>query len=751
MPFNWDEHPIEEKKSTGAFNWNDHPVEKKDVSRLESGLRGAAQGLSFGFSDEATGALEAAKDWLSKDPAGFMENYRQHRDESRVNNKEAEAANPKTYMAGQFGGVIAPAVLSAGGSLPASVGSLAAEGAAQGLGSSEADLTQGDISGAARDFGIGSAIGGATGVIGEKVLAPAISKGVPLLKKGIESVAPSINKATDYLLKKAGNILTGVPEKYSSEYLKRGGNVVARPAEQIMDDLTGRFGEAESKYLKAKDAVGSSKENVSYVENSLKDQLRDKKYDLQNKLSESRDSLDNAYKGQVESLKSHNLNGMTGEIDAALKDLKDTVNKGSSQAYDALAADPTAVYNLDAVKNSLKNEMQELTINGTPVSDSAVSSLKSLNSLSDRISSLGSEINGTQVKKILQQLDKDLESVYGANVGTYAPEADAVKAKIRRMLDTDLKKSNPEYASIMGDVAKDASLLNLASKSFGNEQATLSRLGSLASNKGKEIDAVLLKSLGKRTGRDFETPVNEFIKSRDIMGSPNSMQQLKQSLPEYGAYSDIETQLSQARDPSVLRNIQEDPSVLNAASGLAQDQGALATAEDSYNILKNVAPGQVQSKMKSLTGARDYAPTQVFEDIDRITGQPFSQEIKDRALLDSFNKNDMNGARKTLVGTAVGTAVGGPFGGAIGAAAGATADKYGGKIFKKILDSKISLSDNLADIVQKAPQMLGKFAKPLQDAAARGGNSLAATNFVLQQTNPEYREMMLKSSEDQGQ
>src|SRR5262249_37850118 len=53
------------------------------------------------------------------------------------------------------------------------------------------------------------------------------------------------------------------------------------------------------------------------------------------------------------------------------------------------------------------------------------------------------------------------------------------------------------------------------------------------------------------------------------------------------------------------------------------------------------------------------------------------------------------------------------------------------------------IADNLSDVVLKAPQLLGKFAKPLQDAAARGGNSLAATHFILQQTNPEYREMML--------
>ena len=68
MALNWDDHPVEDKKATGtagAFNWDTHPVETNErslPSELESGLRGAAQGVTFGFADEAAGGLEAA--WL---------------------------------------------------------------------------------------------------------------------------------------------------------------------------------------------------------------------------------------------------------------------------------------------------------------------------------------------------------------------------------------------------------------------------------------------------------------------------------------------------------------------------------------------------------------------------------------------------------------------------------------------------------------------------------------------------------------
>lgn len=76
-----------------------------------------------------------------------------------------------------------------------------------------------------------------------------------------------------------------------------------------------------------------------------------------------------------------------------------------------------------------------------------------------------------------------------------------------------------------------------------------------------------------------------------------------------------------------------------------------------------------------------------------------------------------------------------------------------GFLAKRILQPRVASSsavalDSIADIVLKAPQALGKFAKPLQDATARGGNSLGATHFILQQTNPEYREILRKVAEE---
>lgn len=55
--------------------------------------------------------------------------------------------------------------------------------------------------------------------------------------------------------------------------------------------------------------------------------------------------------------------------------------------------------------------------------------------------------------------------------------------------------------------------------------------------------------------------------------------------------------------------------------------------------------------------------------------------------------------------------------------------------------------DKIGDILAQTPQQLGKFAAPLQAAQARG--ALNPTLFILQQTNPEFRKMVLGNQEDQ--
>lgn len=270
MAFNWNDYPAEDKDSPGKtvqFNWDALPMEEpkpSQYSEFESGVRGAAQGASFGFADEATGALEAARDWLSRDPAGFMDNYKKHRDESRANYKAAEEANPGSFLTGQFGGAAAPTLLTGGAG---GIASLAAQGAAQGLGSSEADLAQGDIGGAARDAAIGGTIGGALGAA-TKAIAPAIGKVSNYLSNAASGRLA--NTAEDLAVKATG--ATGrQAEKFAPnagrELLDRGIVRFGRTPEDVAmraSEASDEAGNAISQALSDLDAKGvtASLENI---------------------------------------------------------------------------------------------------------------------------------------------------------------------------------------------------------------------------------------------------------------------------------------------------------------------------------------------------------------------------------------------------------------------------------------------------------------------------------------------------------
>jgi hypothetical protein len=136
----------------------------------ESGVRGALQGASFGFGDEAAAAIDAAlpsflRNKVSDEAVGggatYGERYQNARDYYRNRNASAEKANPGTYLAGQLTGAVA----APGGSLGAGAkGARAlvapvAQGAAAGLGYSDADLTRGEVGDALTDVATGGALG----------------------------------------------------------------------------------------------------------------------------------------------------------------------------------------------------------------------------------------------------------------------------------------------------------------------------------------------------------------------------------------------------------------------------------------------------------------------------------------------------------------------------------------------------------------------------------------------------------------
>lgn len=144
---------------------------KPQVSKLESGIRGGVQGLTFGLSDEGYGAYRGVKNLVTGD-GDFSSGYAQGRDEEREANKRAHEANPGTYLAGEIGAGLAVPFGAAkvgltAGREAATLGarSLAAgkEGAAYGgaYGYGKGEGAEGSLVNAAKSAAVGAPIGAA--------------------------------------------------------------------------------------------------------------------------------------------------------------------------------------------------------------------------------------------------------------------------------------------------------------------------------------------------------------------------------------------------------------------------------------------------------------------------------------------------------------------------------------------------------------------------------------------------------------
>ena len=219
----------------------------------ESLLRGGAQGLSLGFADEIAGAGGAALDALKGSDSGLVANYIKNRDAYRAEDDAAKKANPKTFLGGQIGGGLATAAIpglniGAAETLGGRALGAAGLGAAAALGNSKADLTQGDIAGAAKDTAIGGALGGVMQPAIEKVVAPAIG-----------AVAGKVSDLAGWAGKKALNTAFDVPEEVTSRYLANPDAVnSALSPEDVSQKLADTLGQVRSDTGAANEAAMST-------------------------------------------------------------------------------------------------------------------------------------------------------------------------------------------------------------------------------------------------------------------------------------------------------------------------------------------------------------------------------------------------------------------------------------------------------------------------------------------------------------
>jgi len=170
------------------------------VSKTESVLRGAGQGVTAGFQDDLSALIEPGVNLLMDKLTGRKgaeavsnlpeESFTKRREGYREENAEAQAANPTSYLLGQLGGMAPSMAITGGSTLGGQMAAGAGMGAVTGAGFSE----QEDLEGIAQDAGIGAAFGG---------LSPALIAGIN--KYGIDNLKKLAPKLAQWAEKSAEN------------------------------------------------------------------------------------------------------------------------------------------------------------------------------------------------------------------------------------------------------------------------------------------------------------------------------------------------------------------------------------------------------------------------------------------------------------------------------------------------------------------------------------------------------------------
>ena len=282
---------------------------------LEAGARGLANAATLGFSDELSGAAQAAKGAYNKGSLSDLKSdYTKGRDEYRSREDAAwdDGGLQRKILYGA--GAALPTLASLGASLPAQgvkqaaiLGTKygAAGAAGGGTGQGQTDLTKGEYGQYAKDLALGGALGG--------VIGGGLQKGIEALPKipgALESFARSrATKAAGGDSAKAGRLVDRMPggkEAFGKDLLESGIVSGGKTRQQMLDkarEIEESSGKNIGDILGQFDSLASQK---GYKSDALKRVLDRAQKEVLEPLNESpatrelADRVNNKYIGRLE-------------------------------------------------------------------------------------------------------------------------------------------------------------------------------------------------------------------------------------------------------------------------------------------------------------------------------------------------------------------------------------------------------------------------------------------------------------------
>ncbi len=352
------------------------------------------------------------------------------------------------------------------------------------------------------------------------------------------------------------------------------------------------------------------------------------------------------------------------------------------------------------------------------VGKQAKEAVANLSELRQVIAGLPDDIPADRLRNIMRQIRLDLD--YGGKAGAFNSANNQVLKHVTRGMSDALKDSVPEYAAYMKRMSELAEVTEDMSTHFGTETGAIGSLEAARKNGGakSQVSSDVLRRYAQATGKkDLLAKLSELEGNRTLLERMKGGDLRKELFPD-------------------------------KVKAVAETNADAAMAADAEDKISRLGEGRTQAVIKNQGGkAPSNIDKRALDDLSNATGEDYHTQIKDRNVLDDFNKEHTRGGRLTVAGGGIGGFIGHKFGMgeagvAAGVAAGATADKYAGPVFKKALDSGIAIktgADKAYNVLVNAPAKLGKYERVLREAANKGPKAFILYHHLLMNNDPEYR------------
>jgi len=747
--------------------------------KVVGAARSAVEGATFGVSEPVFSGLMAAEQHIKK---AALESGSPQEFYDRVTNldslkaeyqadvdrrRQFESQNPGLSTTAEIAGAVAPALLTMGGSAPASGVSVARAAAAPaeamnlvGRGASSAvqaipgmaNLTKSaGLAGSAARVAEAGAVGAAqaTAAEGAKRLAqepsgfirpednlPSMGE-VALTGGALGGALKAIPEAVSQAgrgAKTAARVLTGVRGEDIDNYLARPEAIrSAKTIEEVKDEVDSAIqklrDDVDGAKLNREQAYDALRQAESKVDDLVKENkfiVQQKKADIRQQFRDAKASLDRAFKETTSEIKTARVAIRPDDVLDSVEQVKQQVSDLSAESYKILGLHK-GKFSLSGVTRQVSGLQNDLKVGGQLLSGDAETAYNVLGKWKEKLQTIeaGSKkgLGGQEVKKIIQELDSDIRQYGDRLAGEFSDKTYNSLMGVRRALDTKIKTQVPGYAQVMEETAKMNELRRDLVKMFGRRESVTSKLSRI-DNPNLEYERSKLMELGQTTGKDFSSPLEEYMNLRSRSRTSIDQDALKRGLPGYQPYLDAVTQEARAGRPEFGQSLIEkartaspEAAALRAATqGASVADEAVSAATTALEPYKRITPQNSENAIRTLLGdrSRKIELRRLMTSLGQVSDQDFMLMINDLKTRDAFEKGYPAGSANVNMWAAIMGVMGGVSGmdptmGAGSAAAGATIgrfmDSYGPKVTRRVLDGIVFMRG--LPTVQKVNALFG--------------------------------------------